>query len=312
MTNQGTKDAAANWTDAVYLSTKPTYDDTAAFVDYFNAPPTGSSPLAAGDSYTLNENVTLSGATTGPMYLLIVTNSNHNQSESDATNDVYALPITIGAPDLAVTAASAPASAALGGTIAVSWTTANQGGAAAPATWYDAVYVSSKSTFDNTATLLDSFYEGGRAGLAAGDSYVDSQNITLPATGLGQRYLLFVADAYDDQPETNESNNVFAVPIVLAAPDLAVSGATAPAAAATGQPDLGLVDRAKRRRGERPRAVGPTRSMSPAFRSSMARRSWRANSTKARKRAWRQGRITPKANPLRCPARRSASVICCS
>ncbi|HVX60600.1 MAG TPA: CARDB domain-containing protein, partial [Pirellulales bacterium] len=236
VTNQGTKDASSNWTDAVYLSTKPTYDNTALFLDHLYAPPPASSPVTPGASYTLNDNLYLPGSTTGAMYLLFITNSNHNQSESDATNDVYALPITISAPDLTVSAASAPAAAALGQTISVSWTTANSGSAAAPAVWYDAVYVSSKNTFDNTATLIDSFYEGAQTDLAPGGSYSETQNVNLPATGLGQRYLLFVADAVHDQPETSEANNVYAVPITLAAPDLTVSGAAAPAAADLGSP----------------------------------------------------------------------------
>ncbi|HVX64219.1 MAG TPA: CARDB domain-containing protein, partial [Pirellulales bacterium] len=236
VTNQGTKDASSSWYDSVYLSTKPTFDNTAVNLHTFNAPPAGSSPLTAGASYTLNANVALTGTATGAMYLLFVTNSNHNQSESDTTNDVYALPITLDSPDLTVTSASAPAAAALGQTISVSWTATNQGGVAAPAAWYDAVYVSSKNTFDNTATLLNSFYEGSHVPLAAAGSYTDTRNVTLPATGLGQRYLLFVADAYNNQPETSESNNVYAVPITLAAPDLTIAGVSAPAAAELGAP----------------------------------------------------------------------------
>ncbi len=236
VTNQGTKDASSNWYDTVYLSTKPTFDNTAVSLHALSAPPAGSSPLAPGASYTLNDNLYLPGSTTGALYLLFVTNSNHNQSESDSTNDVYALPITIAAPDLSVSTASAPAAAALGQTVSVSWTTTNSGGAAAPAIWYDAVYVSSKSTFDGTATLIDSFYEGAHAGLGAAGSYTDTRNIVLPATGLGQRYLLFVADVFHAQPETNEANNFYAVPITLAAPDLTVAAASAPAAAELGSP----------------------------------------------------------------------------
>jgi hypothetical protein len=71
--------------------------------------------------------------------------------------------------------------------------------------------------------------------LAVGGGYTITRNITLPSTGTGGRYLLFVADELGYQLETDETNNVRAVAINLSAPDLVVSNITAPTAAVSGQ-----------------------------------------------------------------------------
>ena len=51
--------------------------------------------------------------------------------------------------------------------------------------------------------------------------------MTLPSWAIGQKYLLFVADDDGAQGETNNSNNTYAVPILVVAPDLVVSEASA-------------------------------------------------------------------------------------
>ena len=132
-------------------------------------------------------------------------------------------PVTVSVPDLTVTAATAEnltsnILAALGQTISVTWTVENDSSVKAPATWYDAVYISSKSTFDGTARQIQSYYEGSHAGLAANATYSDSENVKIPNVALGQQYLLFVTNVYGGQPESNANNDVFSLPITLTAP----------------------------------------------------------------------------------------------
>src|SRR5262249_7571827 len=66
--------------------------------------------------------------------------------------------------------------------------------------------------------------------LAAGANYVTTKNVTIPVRNVqpGNRYLLFVADQNQVQPETEEANNVVALPIDIRGPDLVVSAAVAP------------------------------------------------------------------------------------
>ncbi|HQU44176.1 MAG TPA: CARDB domain-containing protein, partial [Pirellulales bacterium] len=241
VTNSGTLAANANWVDDVFVSTKPTFDNTAQFVTYVNAPPSGSSPLAAGASYNDSATFTLgSYVPTGQVYFFVETNANAAQSVSDTTNAIGdSAAVTVSEPDLTVTGATAAGltsdiSAAVGQSIPVTWTVENDSSVEAPATWYDAVYISPDSTFDGKAQYLDSFDESSHTGLAGGATYTDSQNVKIPNVPLGQEYLLFVTDTNQSQPESDTTNDVFALPIALSAPDLAVTGATAPASATLG------------------------------------------------------------------------------
>src|SRR5262249_25852266 len=74
--------------------------------------------------------------------------------------------------------------------------------------------------------------------LASGASYTiaDRQVFIPPNAGIGPKFLLFVADDQNRQPESDEvGNNVMAVPITLSAPDLVVTDVSAPSAAVVNQ-----------------------------------------------------------------------------
>ncbi len=233
VTNNGTDPAGGPWQDYVYLSTKSTFDASATVLSSFSAP---SLPLAGGGHYDQTGTVYLDSVAPGDYYLFVSTNAYQSQSETNTANDVSAAaPITVLAPDLTVTAASASESSAiLGSTISVSWTVQNDGGDVLSGFWTDAIYISSSTSLDGSATLVQYFDESGQAPLFNGDSYTETQDIVLPATATGDRYLLFVTDRYNDLSETNSANNVFAVPITLAAPDLTVTDASAPTTGVAG------------------------------------------------------------------------------
>src|SRR5581483_3477996 len=73
-------------------------------------------------------------------------------------------------PDLTVPSVVAPPAPLSGQAMTLSWTVTNQGTGPTQATaWTDAVYVSTKSTLDATATPLGQFPHTGA--LAAGASY---------------------------------------------------------------------------------------------------------------------------------------------
>ena len=93
----------------------------------------------------------------GSYHLLFVADRNgasaqfdNLQAETNEANNVFAHAITLAAPDLIVPAASAPGNVVLNGTALVNWTVQNLGPGAAPALWYDAIYLS-----NDAGTLAD-------------------------------------------------------------------------------------------------------------------------------------------------------------
>lgn len=230
VTNQGTATASADWTDVVYASNDEILDASDTFLTSRFI--SSQTPLAVGESYTISENFLLQGTTPQTRYLLFAADSFRRQSETNETNNVRAVPISISAPDLTITA-TAPSTAITGETIAVSWTVTNQGAVTAPTDWNDAIYASNDEILDASDTFLTSRFISSQTPLAAGESYTISENLLLRGTTPQTRYLLFAADSFQEQGETDETNNVRAVPIALSAPDLIVSAATAPTTAAS-------------------------------------------------------------------------------
>ncbi|HVX64067.1 MAG TPA: CARDB domain-containing protein, partial [Pirellulales bacterium] len=243
--NLGSTAAASRWTDGIYLSSQPTFDSSAISLGYY--PGGARNALAGGGSYTVTQSLTLPSYPAGAAYLLVRTDRYADQSETNETNNLLAIPITLSAPDVdfTVSAATAPATAVVGDNhpITVDYTVANQGTDAAAGSWSDAIYVSDQSTFDSSAQRLETFYSGGGqlpASLAAGASYTVHESVALPDTAVGARYLLIRtnvgAGASSSQAETDAANNTYAIPITLSAPgaDLEISDATAPATVEAG------------------------------------------------------------------------------
>ncbi|HQU43698.1 MAG TPA: CARDB domain-containing protein, partial [Pirellulales bacterium] len=252
--NAGSVAAPGSWSDSVYVSRKSIFDSSAVLVgSYSEGSHTG---LAAGGGYFDNEQITVPQFATGTAYLLFVTdyaNGSAGQPQSDTTsappdaNDVFALKVTLAAPDLQLTGAIAPAKIVEGESVGVSWTVKNAGGVPADGAWTDQVFVSSKSTWDATAISLGTFSESSHSALDAGASYTDTESIAVPQFAVGSAYLLFVANYNFSQPESDggsgyfyagnlrvDANNVQAVPITLTAPDLSVTAATAPSTITSG------------------------------------------------------------------------------
>jgi subtilase family serine protease len=223
---------AASWNDAIYISSSSTYDSSALLVKSFTAPIAGS--LAAGASYTQTESVSLPYVQTGNRFLLLVADQGGAQPITGALPLVASTPISLGAPDLALSAAQAPASAILGAPFSVSWTVSNVGSVAAKAAWEDQVFVSSSPTFDPvTAQLLTTVQ--APSSLAVGGSYTSATNLQFPSLAAGNYFLYFVADRNNDQGESNEStNNVVQKAISVTGPDLTVQILHADAAAISG------------------------------------------------------------------------------
>ena len=138
--------------------------------------------------------------------------------------------------DLQLIAASGPTSANIGDLINVSWTTYNDSLVAANDHWLDAVYLSSDAVLDENDAGA-SFYSAGP--LYAESSYSRDAFFSVPyISNTGRYYLIFSADSFGEQAETDESNNDLALPINLDlnGPDLQLVSASAPTSASLGSP----------------------------------------------------------------------------
>src|SRR5262249_8571388 len=141
------------------------------------------------------------------------------------------------APDLTPTGLTAPATLVVGQTSSISWSVTNNSATiSANAGWYDALYLSDDDRFDsNNDKFIANQWQGSQTPLAPNGSYNANLNVSIPTTPAGQRYLLVVTDYNRNQGETDETNNVYAVPITVTAPDLIVTSFVAPSSAIVGE-----------------------------------------------------------------------------
>ena len=265
VTNGGSGPADEDWSDNVYISSKNTLDSSATFLTSVDVGT--NSPLAAGASYTQSSPVTIpAGLTAGSYFILVDANANDGQLETNLNNNVTAsAAFTIAGADLTVPTASAPANANFGQSVTVSWTVQNTGNGIASQSWTDGIYLSSKSTFDNSATLLKRVASGSNSPLAAGSSYNQSAQVTLPLgdqSANGTFFLFVVTNDQQQQAEISLSDNVSAAqPIALTLPPLPdlvvpVSSIAAPASRLQQPADIRVLERPEQRGSGGQRPVG--------------------------------------------------------
>ncbi|MGH7894577.1 MAG: CARDB domain-containing protein [Candidatus Binatia bacterium] len=201
--NQGQLVATAPWYDYVVFSTDMTLGGDSAIYVYQRV-----ANLAVNATYSLSPTVTMPNVPAGSYYLFFQTDGAGQVSESthEANNINGAVAITITVPDLTPTAFSAPASAAAGSQISVSYTVKNQGSASAGAPWSEQVVLSTNATFGADTTLA-TFARA--VGLAVNGTYTATQMVTLPSVAPGTYYLFFQTDAADQVYEGGaDANNV--------------------------------------------------------------------------------------------------------
>ena len=193
--------------------------------------------LAPGESYTQDAAFTVPAADSGDYYLLFVADSGGDQAESDESDNVRAVPINlVGSssklPDLIVTAATAPSTAVIGDFDVSS--TCRTRTSRCLRLLVESFYLSTNATYDPSDTFATGYYHS--ISLAAGASQSFNTTINLPSVPAGSYYLLVVADGSNYVSESDETNNVRAVPIALhvQAVDLIVTAADAPATAKAG------------------------------------------------------------------------------
>jgi subtilase family serine protease len=155
----------------------------------------------------------------GTYFVLFKIDPENKIAETDETNNLQALAITItGGPmaDLALqAAASNPDAAPAGGKVTLAAALANTGKAPARASTLR-YYLSADATLDSTDVVLGN---AAATAIAVSDTLATIAELSLPAnTAVGNYYILFVADADSTVTEDNEDNNIAAVAFIVTAP----------------------------------------------------------------------------------------------
>ena len=242
-TNQGDAAATGPWSDEVFLASDAAGDNPQLLGTFEFA---GS--LAAGQSTTQTENITLPTGTTGSDYFVVRTDafdqvaehSDHASEETIAASPTVISPLP--QPSLVVTTIDPPTTAFSGGQTQVSWVVTNEGAGPTSSTyWIDKVYLSLDRTLDTSDTLLATV--PNPSFLAPGASYQSSADVTLPQGVEGPYYIIVYTDA-DAQTGAHGGNTIVAsqvtasnaFPVELSpAPDLLVSSIITPSQEFSGQ-----------------------------------------------------------------------------
>lgn len=214
----------------------------------------GVATLAAGDSIYLVKHAFIPPAVSGnPVSLTLVVNPNHALTESNYSNNKYTI-IHVVQPypfDLSVNQLNAPGGVVSGEYINVTWRVKNEGsvpvsshsgsGSGSRETvdqsvqWYDRVYLSQDSIFDNTDVEIG--YYDRRTVVYAGRQYNVNKSFQIPVYADGNYYILVVSDADSATFDCQRTNNVRGKPITVtqsALPDLQMDTLLSPNTLTTG------------------------------------------------------------------------------
>jgi subtilisin family serine protease len=155
---------------------------------------------------------------TGSRYILIMADASGQISESNENNNLTVIPITVSTgstlPDVFITGASISANTAtVGQTITINGTQ-NRNPLASANSYSSLQYrLSPDAVWESTDTYIGSDISTFTASIGA-----EAENITyIIPNNPGNRYILLRCDASNTTAESNETNNVVAIPITIVA-----------------------------------------------------------------------------------------------
>lgn len=210
--NQGNSTVTSN-SIGFYLSSDMTWDVSDVYLSYVTA-----SSITAGSYYYFSQTCTIPSSTAqGNYYILFFADYTNSISETNENNNVNIRSITVTSAqkDLSVVTSSAtPPTIAYGSNSTVSFSVLNQSYQATSTSV--GFYLSADSAWDVSDTYL-SYYTLGT--ISANSFYSTSTTVTIPSsTTPGNYYILSYVDYTGAIPETNETNNVKAVPVIITSP----------------------------------------------------------------------------------------------
>ncbi len=245
ITNNGTATTLSSWTDRVYLSADQVVDSN----DLLFAEVTQTDPLAPGQLVTSSVDVTLPLETTGPHYLLLVTDRNNSIQElaTGEANNQLSSPLDVALvehAELSVSDVVAPTFViADPAQITVAWTVHNLGEAAAQTgNWYEAIVVNQLDVNGNIREEVELTRLEISEALPAGQSIERQHTFFLPPAFLGRYFVSVRTDVEDAIFENGiEDNNIAQAPELLDImpipyADMVVDSVDILSPAASGQP----------------------------------------------------------------------------
>ena len=212
-----------------------------------------TSVIAPGESVYVQKNVFIAPTIFGnQVQFTMVVNANYGVTESIYSNNSHLFSQFVQPYpfDLAANQLASPNESVSGEYIPVSWTVENVGtepsvthllymrqdttyqqsfGTQLPVPWFDKVYLSQDSLFDNTDVEIGSYTRNQT--LLAGNSYTVNLNCQVPVAADGNYYVLVVSDATNATFDSHRANNVMAHPISVTQsdlPDLQLTSVAAP------------------------------------------------------------------------------------
>ncbi|MBM3880342.1 MAG: LEPR-XLL domain-containing protein [Verrucomicrobia bacterium] len=197
-------------------------------------------PAGATDSQTVRVTLPLqSQFTDGTYYVFVELDKDKQVYELVETNNIgnNTIDITVPIlPDLQVIGTVNPTTINPGGEVRVEWTVTNHGEAPGEIPWRDILYLSRNQTFEEASDVwLFTYDPTQKLPLQVSSSYIASQTVVVPdTTTVATYYVLVLTDRYNDQMESNDTNNLAALRLDVKAPDLTVTALTGPANALHG------------------------------------------------------------------------------
>jgi hypothetical protein len=210
VTNIGSGFASGVWDEAFFLSTNATTNGAVAGGSF--TPFAVSRTVDTNSSYTNSHTVTLPNVPPGVYYLIGVADIANQVFESNETNNQFATNIVIGEADLVATNLSWGGPVVAGTNLSVSFAVTNVSASAYSGNWFDGLTLSTTPTLAGAITNWDWL---GPHNLSAGDGYVQTRTIPIPAIAAGIYYLIAQADDRDDVPESNKANNLQALQVAI-------------------------------------------------------------------------------------------------
>ncbi len=261
VTNNGPGSTYGSWTDSIYISCNPAFSYPTS---YYIGKRTHNGVLASGNSYTDSFTVTIPyGFLINPCfpetaystaYFFVKTNAgsgiyegtNINNNVTGSGARILVNPLV----DHIVTNVSGPDTTTAGRPYITTWAVKNIGynpnNIYYYSFWYDAVYFSPDSVFNNNAIPASNF--GITTRLEQNQSYVETKIATVPNIPTGDYYVfvktnynfyIFAEKVLNNNANLirNESGVAKKIHVIqLPLPDLVDTLLTVPASAATGQP----------------------------------------------------------------------------
>ncbi|MCA9309823.1 MAG: hypothetical protein KDA21_01365, partial [Phycisphaerales bacterium] len=230
--NDGEAGITDSWRDRIYLSADDTLDatDPIALALY-----TMTADLLPGEEAAASHEISVPLEWGPTLYVFVVADYQSNIVEAREDNNIGVsalLPINTFDVNLRPLAIRAPSSVAWGQSFTVEWDVTNDGPTQIESrTWYDRIYLSTDDQLGGD-TSLDYGTVSGEV-LPSGGTYTRSLTVQTNDDFFltAPRYLLVQVDGYDSLPESDEQDNVLAIPIELTptlAPDLVVTTIAAP------------------------------------------------------------------------------------